>query len=62
MVAQVGSMLEHAPERVQSRRLLAECRTFVSGEYGKTGAAPGAHDDLVMAMGLALAVRAEGKG
>jgi hypothetical protein len=62
MVAQVGSMLEHAPERALSRRLLAECRTFVSGEYGKTGAAPGSHDDLVMAMGLALAVRAEGKG
>jgi hypothetical protein len=61
MVAQVGSVLEHAPERLQSRRLLAECRTFVSGEHGKTGAAPGSHDDLVMAMGLALAVRGEAR-
>jgi hypothetical protein len=61
MVAEVGSMLDHVPERIKSRRLLAECRTFVSGERGKTAAAPGAHDDLVMAMGLALAVRGEGR-
>jgi hypothetical protein len=61
MVAEVGSMLDHVPERIKSRRLLAECRTFVSGERGKTAAAAGQHDDLVMAMGLALAVRAQGK-
>jgi len=59
MIAQLGSVLEHAPQQLRSRRLLAECRTFVAGEHGKTGAAGGAHDDLVMAMGLALAVRAE---
>jgi hypothetical protein len=61
MVAQLGSVLEHAPERLRSRRLLAECRTFVAGERGKTGAAAGEHDDLVMAMGLALAVRGEAR-
>jgi len=60
MVAQLGAVLEHAPEMLRSRRLLAECRTFVSGERGKTGASPGTHDDLVMAMGLALAVRGGG--
>ncbi len=61
MVAEVGSMLDHVPERIKSRRLLAECRTFVNRKNGKTEAAPGSHDDLVMAMGLALAVRAQGK-
>jgi len=60
MVVQLGSALQHSPQQLRSRRLLAECRTFVSGEYGKMGASAGAHDDLVMAMGLALAVRAEG--
>jgi hypothetical protein len=47
------------PEMFMSRRLLAECRTFVAGERGKTGAASGAHDDLVMAMAVAQAVRVE---
>ncbi|HSY36826.1 MAG TPA: hypothetical protein VK814_13810 [Acidobacteriaceae bacterium] len=59
MVARVGSLLEQWPEMFLSRRLLGECRTFVGGERGKTGAANGAHDDLVMAMGVAQAVRAE---
>jgi hypothetical protein len=61
MVARLGTLLGAQPEIFMSRRLLGECRTFVSGERGKSGAAPGAHDDLVMAMGVALAVRAEGK-
>jgi hypothetical protein len=59
MVALLGSLLEGSPEMFFSRRLLGECRTFVGGERGKTGAAGGAHDDLVMAMGIAQAVRAE---
>jgi hypothetical protein len=59
MVALLGSLLEQWPVMFMSRRLLGECRTFVGGERGKTGAANGAHDDLVMAMGVAQAVRAE---
>ena len=59
MVARVGYLLERWPMMFNSRRLLGECRTFVGGERGKTGAANGAHDDLVMAMGVAQAVRAE---
>jgi len=59
MVARVGSLLEQWPEMFLSKRLLSECRTFVGGERGKTGAANGAHDDLVMAMGVGQAVRAE---
>lgn len=59
MIARLGSLLEQTPQRFMSRRLLAECRTFVAGERGRTAAAGGAHDDLVMAMAVAHAVRAE---
>jgi hypothetical protein len=59
IVARMGVLLEQTPERFNSRRLLGECRTFVTGEGGKAGAAGGAHDDLVMAMAVAQAVRAE---
>lgn len=59
MTARLGSLLEERPEMFRSKRLLAECRTFVGYERGRTGAANGAHDDLVMAMAIAQAVRAE---
>jgi hypothetical protein len=62
MVGGLGALLVEQPEMFLSRRLLAECRTFVRGEYGRTAAASGAHDDLVMSMALAQAVRAEGCG
>ncbi len=57
MIARLGTMLEQTPERFKSRRLLGECRTFVEGERGRTAASSGAHDDLVMAMAVAQAVR-----
>lgn len=47
------------PELFQSRALLAECRSFIRMHDGNTGARPGTHDDRVMAMAIALAVRAE---
>jgi len=50
------------PERFQSRRLLAECRSFVRLSNGSSGAQAGAHDDRVMAMAIALAARAEMAG
>jgi hypothetical protein len=59
MVARLGVLLEQKPECFLSRRLLAECRTFVAGERGRTGAAGGAHDDLVMAMAVAQSARTE---
>jgi hypothetical protein len=59
MVARIGALLRETPGVFQSRRLLGECRTFVAGERGSTGAASGAHDDLVMAMAVAQAARAE---
>jgi hypothetical protein len=58
IIARLGSLLEQTPERFVSRRLLGECRTYVSGERGSSGAANGAHDDLVMAMAIAHEVRA----
>ncbi len=57
MVSRLGAMLVETPELFFSRRLLAECRTFVTMQGGKTGAANGAHDDCVMAMAIAQAVR-----
>ena len=59
IVARMGVLLTESPGRFLSRRLLAECRTYVSGPGGGTGAASGSHDDLVMAMAIAQAVRAE---
>ena len=58
-VARLGVLLRESPERFMSGRLLAECRTFAADARGRTAAAPGAHDDLVMAMAIAQAVRAE---
>jgi hypothetical protein len=59
MVSRLGALLVESPSMFPSRSLLDECRTFVSHRGGRTGAANGAHDDCVMAMALAHAVRAE---
>ena len=59
IIARLQVLLTETPERFMSARLLAECRTFVADERGRTAAAAGSHDDLVMAMAIAQAVRAE---
>jgi hypothetical protein len=59
MVARMGLVLQQTPECFKSRRLLGECRTFVNGERGSSGAANGEYDDLVMAMAVAQSVRKE---
>jgi len=51
--------LVERPECFQSRKLLAECRSFVRLPDGRSGARPGTHDDRVMAMAIALGARAE---
>jgi hypothetical protein len=61
MISRMGALLVESPWMFSSRRLLGECRSFVAMEGGKTGAANGAHDDCLMAMAVAQAVRAEGK-
>jgi len=62
MISQLGAALVEEPERFQSRRLLAECRSFVRLPNGGSGAQAGTHDDRVMAMAIALAARAEMAG
>jgi hypothetical protein len=57
VLGQVERLLGEGAESVMSARLLREMKTFVRDARGRTGAAQGQHDDLVMAMGLALAVR-----
>ena len=59
MVGRLGALLAESPGLFASERLLRECRTFVRFANGRTGAASGAHDDCVMAMAIAQAVRAE---
>jgi hypothetical protein len=41
----------------RSKRLLRELRTFIRNDADRAEAAPGEHDDTVMAMGIALYVR-----
>jgi hypothetical protein len=59
MVSRMGALLVESPGMFFSKRLLSECRTFVSMVGGRTGAANGAHDDCLMAMAIGQAVRAE---
>ena len=59
IVGDLGALLVSHPERFRSRRLLEECRTFVTHANGRTGAVSGGHDDCVMAFAIAQAVRKE---
>ncbi|MCU1323221.1 MAG: hypothetical protein JWM43_2870 [Acidobacteriaceae bacterium] len=59
MVSRMGALLVETPQIFSSKRLLAECRTFVNHPGSRTGAANGAHDDCLMAMAIAQAARAE---
>jgi hypothetical protein len=59
MIGRLGALLVESPSLFLSKRLLEECRTFISYPGGRTGAASGAHDDCLMAMAVAQAVRAE---
>ncbi len=59
MISRMGALLVESPWIFRSRRLLAECRTFVSHAGGRMGAAYGSHDDCLMAMAVGQAVRAE---
>ncbi len=57
-IGALGRMIAEAPDTIQSARLLEQCRGYCFGENGETRAPAGEHDDLVMAMAIALAVRA----
>ncbi|HLH35443.1 MAG TPA: hypothetical protein VKX41_12270 [Alloacidobacterium sp.] len=58
-LADMAAALVDTPTIFFSKRLLQECRSFVRLRHGKVGANAGAHDDCVMAMAIALAVREE---
>jgi hypothetical protein len=64
VLGRLDSALTEEPGRFMSRRLLAECRSFVRLANGRTGARAGTHDDRVMALAIGLGARAEmlGKG
>jgi hypothetical protein len=55
MLARLGAALVEAPGLFVSRKLLAECRSFLRLANGSVGARSGAHDDRVMAMAMGLA-------
>ncbi len=57
MLANFAAILAESPQLFSSRALLEECRTFVRHPDGTSSAAAGTHDDCVMAMAIALAVR-----
>src|SRR6202012_2998695 len=57
MVETLAAVLIEQPSLFRSSRLLAEMKTFVRHADGHGAAAEGAHDDCVMAMAIALAVR-----
>src|SRR5271167_3328277 len=59
MLSRLEVMLANTPQLFLSHRLLQECRSFVRDSQGRCAAAAGAHDDTVMAMAIAQAVRAE---
>lgn len=58
MIEILASTLMADSALFRSHRLLGECRTFVRHGDGSSGATSGTHDDCVMAMAIALAVRA----
>ncbi|MFZ0774598.1 MAG: terminase [Candidatus Sulfotelmatobacter sp.] len=62
MIENMVAVLMAEPKLFHSPRLLEECRTFVRHPDGNAAAADGAHDDCVMAMAIALAVRRENAG
>ena len=62
IISRLDAALVEEPNRFQSRKLLAECRSFVRLPNGGSGAQAGTHDDRVMAMAIALAARAEMDG
>jgi hypothetical protein len=59
MIGLLSARLAEDPGMFRSKRLLEECRTFINHPGGRSAAASGAHDDCVMAMAIAHAVRAE---
>ena len=56
-LATLHTVMEETPELVRSRRLMGEMLTFVYDAARRPAAAPGQHDDLVMAAAICYAIR-----
>ncbi|MBE6649381.1 MAG: DNA packaging protein [Ruminococcaceae bacterium] len=57
LIASLVSAVRDAPENVTDRATAGEMLTFVYNESRRPEAAGGAHDDLVMALGIAFTIR-----
>ena len=57
MLSELAVLVSQHSRLFLSARLLAEFRSFVTDEHGRAAAARGTHDDLVMSMAIAQAVR-----
>jgi hypothetical protein len=62
MIENLAAVLIEQPELFHSARLLEEFKTFVRHADGHGAASEGTHDDCVMAMAIAMAVRREDSG
>src|SRR5271165_401493 len=62
MIENLAAVLIAQPELFRSQRLLGELKMFVRHADGHGAGAEGAHDDCVMAMAIAMAVRREDAG
>ena len=57
VIGQLKNAIEEDDIWVPSKAMIAELKTYVTNENGKTEALPGHHDDTVMALGIAWEVR-----
>jgi hypothetical protein len=57
ILSELYAALEQEPGNFLSERLLRECRCFIRTEKGRLEAKAGEHDDLVLAMAIALRAR-----
>ncbi len=58
-IAELIELMRDHPECVSDRATLEEMMSFVRNDHGRAEAAEGAHDDLIMALAIALYVRAQ---
>lgn len=58
-IAELIELMRDHPECVSDRATLEEMMSFVRNGHGRAEAAEGSHDDLIMALAIALYVRAQ---
>lgn len=58
-IAELIALMRDYPDRICDRPTLEEMMSFVRNGHGRAEAADGAHDDLIMALAIAMYVRAQ---